>query len=32
VAAMSIDQFTAFIRGEIERYQAIVKEANLKPE
>jgi tripartite-type tricarboxylate transporter receptor subunit TctC len=32
VAAMSIDQFTAFIRGEMERYQAIIKEANLKPE
>jgi len=32
VAAMSIDQFTAFIRGEMERYKAIIKEANLKPE
>jgi tripartite-type tricarboxylate transporter receptor subunit TctC len=32
VTAMSIDQFTAFTRGEIERYQTIIKEANLKPE
>jgi tripartite-type tricarboxylate transporter receptor subunit TctC len=32
VTALSIDQFTAFIRGEIDRYQEIIKEANLKPE
>jgi tripartite-type tricarboxylate transporter receptor subunit TctC len=32
VSALSIDQFTAFVRGEIEKYQAIIKEADIKPE
>jgi tripartite-type tricarboxylate transporter receptor subunit TctC len=32
VAALSIDQFTAFVKGEINRYQAIIMEANLKSE
>jgi tripartite-type tricarboxylate transporter receptor subunit TctC len=32
VSALSIDQFSAFVRGEIERYQAIIKEADIKPE
>ena len=32
VSAMSINQFTAFVRGEIDRYQAIIKAADLKPE
>jgi len=32
VSALSIYQFSAFVRGEIDRYQAIIKEANLKSE
>jgi tripartite-type tricarboxylate transporter receptor subunit TctC len=32
VSAMSINQFTAFVRGEIYRYQTIIKAADLKPE
>jgi tripartite-type tricarboxylate transporter receptor subunit TctC len=32
VSAMSIDQFTAFVRGEVDKYQAIIKAADLKPE
>jgi len=32
VSALSIDQFSAFVRGEIEKYQAIIKEADIKPE
>jgi tripartite-type tricarboxylate transporter receptor subunit TctC len=32
VSALSIDQFAAFVRGEIAKYQAIVKEADIKPE
>jgi tripartite-type tricarboxylate transporter receptor subunit TctC len=32
VSPLSIDQFTAFVRGEIDRYQAIIKEADIKPE
>jgi tripartite-type tricarboxylate transporter receptor subunit TctC len=32
VSALSIDQFGAFVRGEIEKYQAIIKEADIKPE
>jgi tripartite-type tricarboxylate transporter receptor subunit TctC len=32
VSALSIDQFTAFVKGEIDRYQTIIKEANLKSE
>jgi tripartite-type tricarboxylate transporter receptor subunit TctC len=32
VSAMSINQFTAFVRGEIDRYQTIIKAADLKPE
>jgi tripartite-type tricarboxylate transporter receptor subunit TctC len=32
VTALSTDDFTKFVRGEIERYQAIIKEANVKPE
>ena len=32
VSALSIPQFTAFVKGEIDRYQAIIKEANLKSE
>jgi len=32
VTALSIDQFTAFVRGEIAKYQAIIKEADIKPE
>jgi tripartite-type tricarboxylate transporter receptor subunit TctC len=32
VSPMSINQFTAFVRGEIDRYQAIIKAADLKPE
>src|SRR5271155_259418 len=32
VSALSIDQFTAFVRGEIAKYQAIIKEADIKPE
>ncbi len=32
VTAMSMSQFSAFVRGEIERYQAIIKETNVKSE
>jgi len=32
VSAISINQFTAFVRGEIERYRAIIKEADIKAE
>jgi tripartite-type tricarboxylate transporter receptor subunit TctC len=32
VSALSIDQFTAFVRGEIEKYQEIIKEADIKAE
>ena len=32
VAALSIDQFTAFVRGEIEKYQSIIKAADIQPE
>jgi tripartite-type tricarboxylate transporter receptor subunit TctC len=32
VTALSIDQFTAFVRGEIAKYQAIIKETDIKPE
>ena len=32
VSALSIDQFAGFVRGEIARYQAIIKEADIKPE
>jgi tripartite-type tricarboxylate transporter receptor subunit TctC len=32
VTPLSINQFTAFVRGEIDRYQAIIKAADLKPE
>jgi tripartite-type tricarboxylate transporter receptor subunit TctC len=32
VSALSIYQFTAFVKDEIDRYQAIIKEANLKSE
>jgi tripartite-type tricarboxylate transporter receptor subunit TctC len=32
VSALSIDQFAAFVRGEIAKYQAIIKEADIKPE
>ena len=32
VSALSIDQFTAFVRADIERYQTIIKDGNLKPE
>ena len=32
VSALSIDQFTAFVRADIERYQTIIKNGNLKPE
>jgi tripartite-type tricarboxylate transporter receptor subunit TctC len=32
VTPMSINQFTAFVRSEIDRYQAIIKAADLKPE
>jgi tripartite-type tricarboxylate transporter receptor subunit TctC len=32
VAPLSINQFTAFVRGEIDRYQTIIKAADLKPE
>ena len=31
-SVLSIPQFTAFVKGEIDRYQAIIKEANLKSE
>jgi len=29
---LSIDEFAAFVRSEIEKYQAIIKAADLKPE
>ncbi len=32
VSALSINQFTIFVRGEIDRYQGIIKSADLKPE
>lgn len=32
VTAMSMAQFSAFARGEIERYQAIIRETGVKPE
>jgi tripartite-type tricarboxylate transporter receptor subunit TctC len=32
VAALSIDQFTAFVHGEIEKYQSIIKAADIQPE
>jgi tripartite-type tricarboxylate transporter receptor subunit TctC len=32
VSAMSIDQFAGFVRAEIDRYQGIIKAADLKPE
>jgi tripartite-type tricarboxylate transporter receptor subunit TctC len=32
VTASSIDEFNGFVRGEIEKYQAIIKEADIKPE
>ncbi len=32
VSALSIDQFAAFVRADIERYQTIIKDGNLKPE
>jgi tripartite-type tricarboxylate transporter receptor subunit TctC len=32
VTPLSIDQFATFVQGEVTRYQAIIKEANLKPE
>jgi tripartite-type tricarboxylate transporter receptor subunit TctC len=32
VQALSIDQFNGFVRGEIDKYQAIINEAGLKPE
>jgi tripartite-type tricarboxylate transporter receptor subunit TctC len=32
VDALSIDQFADFVRGEIAKYQAIIKEADIKPE
>jgi tripartite-type tricarboxylate transporter receptor subunit TctC len=32
VSALSIDQFTAFVRDEITRYKEIIKTADLKPE
>jgi tripartite-type tricarboxylate transporter receptor subunit TctC len=32
VSAMSIDQFTAFVRGDVAKYREIIKEGNLKPE
>jgi tripartite-type tricarboxylate transporter receptor subunit TctC len=32
VDAMSMDQFAGFVRGEIEKYQAIIKEADVKAE
>jgi len=32
LSAMSIDQFSAFVRADSEKYQAIIKAANLKPE
>jgi tripartite-type tricarboxylate transporter receptor subunit TctC len=32
VSALSVDQFAAFVDSEIEKYQAIIKTADLKPE
>jgi hypothetical protein len=32
VSALSMNQFTIFVRGEIDRYQGIIKGADLKPE
>jgi tripartite-type tricarboxylate transporter receptor subunit TctC len=32
VSPLSINQFTAFVRSEIDRYQTIIKAADLKPE
>lgn len=32
VRALSIDQFGAFVRADIAKYQAIIKDGNLKPE
>ncbi len=32
VTALSIDEFNGFVSGEIEKYQAIIKEADIKPE
>ena len=32
VSALSIDQFTAFVRADIEKYKEIIKDADLKPE
>jgi tripartite-type tricarboxylate transporter receptor subunit TctC len=32
VTPMSIDQFAAFVRAEIERYKGIIKDGDLKPE
>ncbi len=29
LSALSIDEFSAFVRGDIERYQAVIKEGNL---
>ena len=32
VSALSIDEFSGFVRGEIAKYQAIIAAANIKPE
>jgi tripartite-type tricarboxylate transporter receptor subunit TctC len=32
ISALSIDQFSNFVRGEIEKYQSIIREAGLKSE
>jgi hypothetical protein len=32
VRALSIDQFGAFVSADIAKYQAIIKDGNLKPE
>ena len=32
VSALSIDQFTAFVRADVERYKGIIKDGDLKPE
>ena len=32
ISALSIDEFSGFVRGEIAKYQAIVAAANIKPE
>ncbi len=32
VSALSIEQFSDFVRGEVTRYKAIIQDANLKPE